>query len=99
MAINREKINKNAEKYIKAGRLENAIAEYLTLLKDNPKDWQVRNQVGDLYARLGKVRESVHHWTEMAEFYTQDGFILKAIAMYTKVKRIDPQNLGVMTTP
>ncbi|MBI2839476.1 MAG: tetratricopeptide repeat protein [Acidobacteria bacterium] len=96
MAINKEKATKNAEKYIKAGRLENAIAEYLSILKENPKDWPVRNQVGDLYARLGKVREAVHHWSEMAEFYAQDGFNLKAIATYAKVKRIDPQNAGVM---
>ncbi|MEW6365568.1 MAG: tetratricopeptide repeat protein [Acidobacteriota bacterium] len=96
MAVNREKINKNAEKHIKAGRLEAAISEYLILLKENPKDWQTRNQVGDLYARLGKVREAVHHWTEMAEFYAQDGFLLKAIAMYGKVRRIDPNNLNIV---
>lgn len=96
MAVNREKVIKSAEKHIKAGRLDSAISEYLILLKENPKDWQTRNQVGDLYFRLGKQREAGHHWTEMAEFYAQDGFTLKAIAMYTKVRKIDPQNTGVL---
>jgi len=97
MAVSRDKLIKNAEKYIKSGRLENAIQEYLTLLKENPKDWQIRNQVGDLYSRIGKVREAEHHWTEMAEFYAQDGFNLKAIAIYTKVRRIDPQNTVILS--
>ncbi len=90
MAINRAKIEKSAEKYLRQGKIDAAIAEYQQLVQADPKDLNTINKIGDLYARHGKTREAIHQFTKIAEFYSADGFLLKAIAIYKKINKLDP---------
>ena len=90
MALNQSKIIKTAEKYLRQGKIDAAIAEYQRLVKANPNDVNTINKIGDLYARHGKAREAIVQFTKIAEFYTKDGFFLKAIAIYKKINKLDP---------
>ena len=56
--MDKGKIIKKAEKLVKQGKLENAVQEYLKVLKDNPNDWAVVNIVGDLLVRLEKKEDT-----------------------------------------
>ena len=58
MALDREDTLKKAEKLLRQGRLENAIAEYLRLVEDQPRDWNTANTLGDLYARANQPAET-----------------------------------------
>jgi Tfp pilus assembly protein PilF len=96
MAFNRAKTVKLAEKYVRAGKLLEAVAEYKKLADDNPRDMNVINKLGDLLARAGKKQEAVRYFLRIAEFYAKDGFFLKAIAMYKKISKIDPTHLDCL---
>ena len=54
MAIDREDTLKKAEKLLRQGKLDAAIAEYLKVVEENPGDWATANTLGDLYARAGQ---------------------------------------------
>ena len=56
---NKTKILSAAEKFVQSGKLQNAIAEYEKILKQDPRDLTVLNTVGDLYARLGRADRTV----------------------------------------
>jgi len=90
MPLNRAKVVKNAEKYLRQGKIDAAIAEYQLLVQESPKDLNTINKIGDLYARHGKTREAIVQFTKIAEFYSADGFLLKAIAIYKKINKLDP---------
>jgi tetratricopeptide (TPR) repeat protein len=90
MALNQAKVLKNAEKYLRQGKIDAAIAEYQQLVQENPKDLNTINKIGDLYARHGKIREAIAQFSKIAEFYSADGFLLKAIAIYKKINKLDP---------
>lgn len=90
MPINRNAVLQQAEKNLRAGKVDAAIDELLKLVKDTPKDLATINRVGDLYARIGKNREAIVHYSKIADFYNQDGFLLKAIAIYKKITKLDP---------
>ncbi len=45
MALNKAKIAKDAEKYIRKNHINKAIGEYEKWLKENPKDWNTVRQV------------------------------------------------------
>jgi len=92
MAI-KDKIIKAADKYVKQGRIENAIVEYEKLLEINPKDWGTINLIGDLYARLDKNDEAIQYFNRLGDHYAKDGFYLKAIAIYKKVTKLEPSNM------
>ena len=93
--MKREQLVKVAEKYVAKGRIDAAIKEYLKLLKENPNDVSTLNRLGDLYARLSRIDEAVRLFTQIALQYTEDGFLVKAIAIYKKIIKLDPTRLQV----
>ena len=92
---NREQVVKVAEKYVAKGKLDAAIKEYLKVLKENPNDVSTLNRLGDLYARTSRIDEAVRLFTQIAQQYTEDGFFVKAIAIYKKIIKLDPTRLQV----
>jgi tetratricopeptide (TPR) repeat protein len=95
VAVNREQVLQSAEKLLSRGKLDQALKEYLRVLEDNPKDISTLNKVGDLYVRMNRPSESIPYFTRIADFYSKDGFFLKAIAIFKKINKIDPAQLDV----
>jgi tetratricopeptide (TPR) repeat protein len=92
-ALDRAKTIQAAERFVKAGKLIEAVKEYQKLADDNPRDMNVVNKLGDLLVRAGRNGEALKHFVRIADFYARDGFFLKAIAMYKKVTKLDPTNV------
>jgi tetratricopeptide (TPR) repeat protein len=88
--INPVKVKQDAEKLEKAGKLDQAIALYRQIVDDNARDWNTINKIGDLYAKLNRTREAGEEYAKVADFYAKDGFLLKAIALWKKINRLDP---------
>ena len=95
MAVHREQSLQSAEKLLSRGKLDQALKEYLRVLEDHPKDIPTLNKVGDLYVRMNRPGESIPYFERIADFYSKDGFFLKAIAIYKKINKIDPARLEV----
>jgi tetratricopeptide (TPR) repeat protein len=95
MATSRDQLLQSAEKHVAKGKLDQALKDYLRVLDENPKDIATLNRVGDLYVRMNRQAESIPFFTRIAEFYSRDGFFLKAIAIYKKINKIDPARLDV----
>ncbi len=95
MAINRDRVRREAEKLVQKGKVEQAIREYKKLLKVNPNDAVAINRIGDLYGRLGRVEEAVELYERLADHFSQDGFANKAIAILKKINRLMPQRLEI----
>ncbi len=96
MAFDRTKTLASAEKFVRAGKVPEAIAEYKKLFEDNSRDMGVLNKLGDLCVRVGKNQDAIRYFLRIAEFYAADGFFLKAIAMYKKVSKLDPANVDCL---
>ena len=95
MAVNREQVLQSAEKLLSRGKLDPALKEYLRVLEDNPRDISTLNKVGDLYVRMNRPADSIPYFTRIADFYSKDGFFLKAIAIFKKINKIDPAQLEI----
>jgi tetratricopeptide (TPR) repeat protein len=94
-AVARDQIVQTAEKFVARGKIEPAIREYRKLLADNPNDINTLNRIGDLYARIQRVDEAIDFFTQIAESYTEEGFFVKAIAIYKKIIKLNPTLLEV----
>lgn len=92
MPIDRDATLKQAEKLLRQGRLDGAIAEYVRLLQEQPKDWNSINALGDLYVRAGQVDMAVEQFTAIADHLFEEGFMPRAAAMYKKVLKIRRDN-------
>ena len=91
--INPVKVKQDADKLEKAGKLPEAIALFKQVIEDNPRDWNIINKVGDLYAKLNKFKDAADYYAKVADFYAKDGFHLKAIAIWKKINKLDATSL------
>ena len=87
-----------AEKYVLHGKVQQAIGEYLKIVKLDPNDVLILNTIGDLYLRQGNSSEANKYFSQVAENYVQNNFFLKAIAVYKKILKVDPDNLAINST-
>lgn len=84
MPLDRETTLKQAERLLRQGKLEGAIAEYVRLVEDHPRDWGAVNALGDLYLRAGDVDRAVAQFTKAADHHFAEGYLPKAAALYKK---------------
>jgi tetratricopeptide (TPR) repeat protein len=90
LALDREDTLKKAEKLLRQGRLDAAIAEYVRVTDDQPRDWNTANTLGDLYVRANQPAKAVEQYARIAEHFVHDGFYPKAAALYKKILKISP---------
>jgi len=89
----RARIEALAEKHIKKGRMQEAIAEYRKLLMGDDQDISVRNILGDLYIKADEKAKAVEEFGKIAQFYENKGLYSKAIAIYKRIKRLNPDDI------
>ena len=92
MPFDREGTLRKAEKLLRQGKLDLAIAEYRTVVDEQPTDWNTSNILGDLYVRARQVDKAVTEYTRIADHLANQGFLPKAAALYKKILRIKPED-------
>lgn len=92
MALDREETLKKAEKLLRQGRLDGAIAEYVRVVEDQPRDWNTANALGDLYVRANQSEKAVAQYSRIADHFFREGFYPKAAALYKKILKIAPDH-------
>jgi tetratricopeptide (TPR) repeat protein len=94
--IDRPAILRNAEKLLRSGKLDQAIAEYLRIVEDQPGDWNTANVLGDLYVRARQTDRAVEQFVRIADHLHNEGFLPKAAAVYKKVLKLKPDHEHAM---
>jgi tetratricopeptide (TPR) repeat protein len=95
MAIDKQTIMREAQKFIAKGQYDKAIAEWKKLLRESPNDPNIYNTIGDLCLKKNAKAEAVDAYKRAADLLAEDGFTSKAIALYKKVLNIDPKKIEV----
>jgi tetratricopeptide (TPR) repeat protein len=93
MAIDKNAVIKDAQKYVAKGQFDKAIAEWKKLLKESPSDPNIYNTIGDLCLKKDSKAEAVEAYIKAADLLAADGFTSKAIALYKKCLNIDPKKM------
>lgn len=95
MAVNKNRIVAQAQRFTAKGQFEKAIAEYRRILKSDPSDIRTMLKIGDLYTRMGARKEATDTFLRVAEQYGASGFHLKAIAVYKQILNLDPTQVTI----
>ncbi len=93
MSINRNKVLDAARKYQARGQYDKAIAQYQKLVAADKRDVRSLLKIGDLYVRKGDRGKAIETYEQVASHYAQQGFFLKAIAVYKQILKLDPSRL------
>jgi tetratricopeptide (TPR) repeat protein len=93
LSINRNKVLDAARKYQARGQYDKAIAQYQKLVDADKRDVRSLLKIGDLYVRKGDRSQAIETYEKVAGHYAQQGFFLKAIAVYKQILKLDPSRL------
>ena len=96
MAFNKEKVMDAARKFVDKGQIDKAVKEYLRIVNEDPKDVRVWLMIGDLYAKKGSKQDAIETYLKVACFYHEQGFFLKAVAVYKQILKLDPRIVDVI---
>lgn len=88
MAIDREKVLQAAQAYVAKKKYDKAIAEYQKIIQQDPDDARTLLKIGDLQSKLEAYAEAVSTYERVGKHYAQQGFALKAIAVYKQIREI-----------
>src|SRR5919106_1569168 len=90
--FDREGALKAAEKALRQGRIDAAIAEYVRIIEAQPRDWNSANALGDLYVRANQIDKGIAQYARIADHLNEEGFFPKAAALYKKILKIKPDD-------
>ncbi len=91
----RTAIVKEVQKYVLKGQIDKAIAEWDKLIREAP-DGNAYNNVADLYLKKGDKKTAAEYLHKSANFFRQEGFSLKALALYRKVLNNNPTDVDAL---
>jgi pilus assembly protein FimV len=95
VASTKDKLIAGAQKLVEKGQFEKAIKEYLKVVQQDDKDVRIWLKIGDLYAKIGKKAEATETYQRVAQFYSDQGFYLKSVAVYKQILKIEPRLVEV----
>src|SRR2546428_13927132 len=90
MAFDKVKTLHAAERYLEMGKIPAAIKEYCKIVEGEPDDFTTLNILGDLQVRVGNHQAAISCFRRIADHYREQDFALKAIAMFRKIDRLQP---------
>ena len=95
MSFDKIKAMRNAERFLAQGKIRSAITEYRQVVDNDSKDFGTLNLLGDLYTKNSETAEAVNCYTLVAEHYSNQGFAQKAIAIYNKISKLQPNSVEI----
>jgi tetratricopeptide (TPR) repeat protein len=93
MAFNRAKALQEAERSVSQRKFAQAIQQYLEIAEQDPSDVTLLNTIGDLLVREGNLRDALVMFHRLADIYFREGFYVRAIAIYRKIVRFEPNSI------
>ena len=81
-----------AQKFLLKNQLPKAIKEYQKALDLDPKDMRCRQRLAEILNRAKMVDEAIGEFQIVAKYYSENGFYLKAIAVFKQIQKLVPNN-------
>jgi tetratricopeptide (TPR) repeat protein len=94
----KEKLLASAQKLLLKGQIPKAIKEYEQVVKIGPNDVRSRLKLAELYNRSKMSAKAIEEYRKIGEYYSDNGFHLKAIAVFKQAQRIDSSDPQIYHT-
>ena len=95
MALDKNKLAAEATKYVQKSQWDKALRVYEKILAEDPKDVRVLLKIGEIHQRKGDPASAADALQKVAQAYTDQGFFLKAVAVYKQIVKLAPSELRV----
>lgn len=97
MALGKKKASEDPAEFVARKDYKKAISLYRERISKQPKNASLRLSLGDTLLLANQQNEAIREYKEVGALYTEEGFLVKAIAIYKKILKIQPGNRDVET--
>lgn len=87
-------IAENVQEHLSKANWKAAIIEMERLFAIH-QDPLIRVRIGDARRKLNRKDEAIQEYLRAADLFAEKGFIVKALAQYRLVSRLDPSNTDI----
>ena len=95
MAVDKNKIVAEATRFVQKGQYDKAIKSYERLLAEDKKDVRTLLKIGEIQQKKGDSVAAAEAFHRVAEIYGEQGFFLKAVAVYKQIAKLTPDDVRV----
>jgi tetratricopeptide (TPR) repeat protein len=88
LALDRDKTLQAAQEFVDRKRYDKALVEYEKVIKADPNDTRTLLKIGDVQAKSANFVLAIKTYDRVATYYSEQGFSLKAIAVYKQVREL-----------
>ena len=89
MSSKKDKFLESAQKFIAKGQIDRAIRDYEQVVALDPNDIRHRQKLAELLVRANRNLEAIGEYETIGKYYADNGFYLKAIAVYKQIQKLD----------
>lgn len=94
----KEKLIAEAQKLFQKGQTDKAIKGYQEALTLDPSDQRVRQRLAEMLIRVNRLDEARTEFINVGKALANNGFYLKAIAVYKQIEKLFPDDISVTLT-
>ncbi len=80
------------------GQIDKAIKDYQQVVALEPNDIRYRQRLAELLVRDSRKDEAIQQYEDIGKHYADNGYFLKAIAIYKQIQRLNPGNVVTALT-
>jgi cAMP-dependent protein kinase regulator len=90
--MNKERVSYKEEalSFLSRREWKKAMESFQKHIDQEPEDLRSRLKMAELSERLGRKKEAIAEYRQVAEAYAKEGFLLQAISVNKMILRIDP---------
>lgn len=95
MAVDKNKIVAEATRYVQKGQYDKALKAYEKILAEDRREVRTLLKVGEIHQKRGDTAAAATTFNNVAEIYGEQGFFLKAVAVYKQIAKLTPDDIRV----
>ena len=92
MAIDRNRLEQEAVKFLQKGKTEQAIQRYQALVRDDPRDRRIRQKLVELYIQVGRYTEGEQHLRQLVKSFVRKGQERQAVPLLKQLVKLKPDD-------
>lgn len=93
--MDKTKIFEAAGKFASKGQHDKAAKEYQRVLEADPKDVRALQKMAELHQKNNRPKEATDLLLRVADIYGEQGFFLKAVAVYKQILKFGQERIDV----
>jgi tetratricopeptide (TPR) repeat protein len=95
MAVDKNKIIAEATRLVQKGQYDKALKAYDKILAEDRKEVRILLKVGEIQQKKGDNAAAAATFNQVAEIYGDQGFFLKAVAVFKQIVKLTPDDIRV----